>query len=186
MRDFQIKKGLVIAGLAILLVADAALAYLNFKLSAPREERQRVLAVQTRQLGLVKADIDRATKIRAKIPEVLQDFDQFEVTLLPASKGYSVLSQELDGYAHDNHLIVEGVKFHEKEVTGAGNKLTELTLESSVSGDYDGIVRFLNHLQRSKNVYIVDSLDVDSQGSSQGPVGTLRVKLHMRTYFRKA
>jgi Tfp pilus assembly protein PilO len=79
---------------------------------------------------------------------------------------------------------VDNVKFHEKEVTG--RNLTELTLESSVTGDYNGIVRFLNDLQRSKHVYIVDGLDVDSQTSGQGPVGALRINLHMRTYFRKA
>jgi|SRR5271166_5324958 len=186
MRDFQLRKQLIIAGLALLLLADAALGYFNYTLSSPREERQRVLAAQTRQLSLVKADIDRATKIRAKIPEVLQEFDQFETTLLPASRGYSLISQELDEYAHDTHLIVDGVKFHEKTVTGSGHELTEVLLDSSVSGDYNGIVSFLNHLQRSKKVYIVDSLDVDSQSSGQSPVGTLRVNLHMRTYFRKA
>jgi len=186
MPGFQLKKQLIIGGLAILLLADGALVYFNSTLSAPREERQRVLAAQTRQLGLVRADIKRASEIRAKIPQVLQDFDQFESTLLPASKGYSVLSQELDGYARDEHLIVEDVKFHPKDVTSPGQNLTELTLESSVTGDYDGIVRFLNHLQRSKNVYIVDSLDVASQTSGQVPAGTLRVNLRMRTYFRKA
>jgi len=186
MQDFQLKRQLIIAGLAILLLADAAFVYFNSTLSSPQESRQQILAAQTRQLALVKADVKRATEIRAKIPKVLKDFDEFESTLLPASKGYSVISQELDEYARDSHLIVDDVKFHQKDVTAPGHPLSELTLDSSVSGDYNGIVSFLNRLQRSKNNYIVDSLDVDSQNSGQGPVGTLRVNLHMRTYFRKA
>lgn len=184
MRDFQVKKKIIIIGLALLFLADGTLLYLNSKMSAPQQNRQQFLAAQTRQLALVRADVKRASEIRAKIPQVLKDFDQFEATLLPASKGYSVMAQELDDYAHDTHLIVEDVKFHEKDVSG--RNLTELTVESAVSGDYNGIVGFLNRLQRSKNVYIVDSLEVDSQSSGTGPAGALRVSLHMRTYFRKA
>jgi Tfp pilus assembly protein PilO len=184
MRDFQLKKQLILAGLAILLVADVAIVYFNSKLASPQENQQQSLTAQARQLALVKADVQRATEIRAKIPDVLRGFDKFESTLLPASKGYSVILEEMDQYAHDSHLIVDNVKYHEKEVKDRG--LTELTLESSVTGDYNGIVTFLNHLQRSKNNYIVDSLNVESQVSGQGPVGVLRVNLHMRTYFRKA
>jgi len=55
-----------------------------------------------------------------------------------------------------------------------------------VVGDYSGIVRFLNHLQRSKNTYIVDTLQVDTASSGQGPAGTLKIGLKILTYFRKA
>lgn len=185
MADFQFKRNLVTAGLAVLLLADGAFVYFNSKLSAPQKNRQQTLAAQTLQMALVKKDVERATEIREKIPQVLKKFDDFEATLLPASKGYSVISQEMDQYARDSHLIVENVKYREKEVTGPGSNLTELTLESSVSGDYNGIVSFLNRLQRSKINYIVDSLNVDSESRAQAPVGTLRVNLHVRTYFRK-
>jgi hypothetical protein len=184
MQDFQFRKQLIIGGLAALLLADVALVYFNARLSSAPESRQQVLSAQTRQLALVKEDIKHATIIRDKIPQTVKQFDDFEATLLPSAKGYSVISQELDEYAKETHLIVEDARFHEKEVTG--RNLTELTLEASVNGDYDGIVRFLNHLQRSKNNYIVDSLAVDSQASGQGPVGALRVVLHIKTYFRKA
>ncbi len=184
MPSFQIKKVFIIAGLAILLLADAAFLYFNSKMSSPQQNRRQVLATETRQLALVKADVKRASEIREKIPQVLKQFDDFENTLLPASKGYSVIAQEMDEYALDAHLVVDNVKFREKEVTG--RNLTELSLESSVTGDYHGIVLFLNSLQRSKHVYIVDALEVDSQNFGHGPAGTLRVNLHMRTYFRKA
>jgi len=184
MREFQIKKQFILAGLAILLLADVALVYFSSRLASPQENQQQSLSARTRELALVKADVQRATEIRRKIPDVLKGFDKFESTLLPASKVYSVISQEMDQYAHDSRLIVEDVKYHEKDVKDRG--LTELTLESSVTGDYNGIVLFLNRLQRSKNNYIVDSLNVESEVSGQGPVGVLRVNLHLRTYFRKA
>jgi Tfp pilus assembly protein PilO len=184
MGNFQTKKQLIIAGLAVLLLGDVALMYFNSKLSAPESDRQQTLTTQTRQLALVKADVERASKIRGTIPEILRKFDQFEGTLLPASKGNSVISQELDEYARDTHLIVEDVQYHPKDVSG--RNLTELYMDASVTGDYNGIVNFLNRLQRSKNVYIVDSLAVDSAEAGRGPAGSLRISLHMRTYFRKA
>ncbi len=184
MNDFQKKKRLIVAALALLLLADVALLYFNSRLSSPTNDRQQMLASQTRQLALVKADVERATKIRATIPQILKNFDQFEGTLLPASKGYSVILQELDDYARETHLLVDETTYHEKEV--AGRNLTELFLDASVSGDYNGIVNFLNRLQRSKNVYIVDSLAVDTSESGHGPGAGLRVSLHLRTYFRKA
>jgi Tfp pilus assembly protein PilO len=184
MRDFQVKKQLIIGGLSVLLLADAVFFYFNTKLSNPQQNRQQVLAVQSRQLALVKADVKRASEIRGRIPQVLKEFDQFEGTLLPASKGYSVLLEEMDEYAHDTRVVKEDVKYHEKVVSG--RNLSELTLDVSVIGDYSGIVGFLNHLQRSKNVYIVDSLAVDTATTGQAPAGTLRVNLHLRTFFRKA
>jgi Tfp pilus assembly protein PilO len=183
--DFPTKRRLIITGLVVLLLADGALVFFNSKLSAPTSARQQALTSANRQLALVKADIERATKIRATIPDVLRKFDQFEATLLPASKGFSVLAQEMDDYARESHLIVESTQFHPKDVSG--RNLTELTIEAEVTGDYNGIVTFLNHLQRSKNVYIVDALAVDTTATEgRGPAGTLKVALHMRTYFRKA
>jgi Tfp pilus assembly protein PilO len=184
MGAFQRKKQLIIAGLVVLLLADAGLMYFNSQLLSPENSRQQTLTAETHQLALVKADVERATRIRGTIPEILKKFDQFEATLLPASKGFSVISQELDEYAHDTHLIVEDLQFHQKDVSG--RNLEELLLDASVSGDYNGIVNFLNRLQRSKNVYIVDSLAVDSAQPGQGAAGALRVSLHLRTYFRKA
>jgi Tfp pilus assembly protein PilO len=184
--DFPTKRRLIIAGLVVLLLADGALVFFNSKLSAPSSARQLAIANANRQLGLVKADIERATRIRGTIPDVLRKFDQFEATLLPASKANSVLAQEMDDYARESHLIVESTQFHPKDV--AGRNLTELTIDAEVTGDYNGIVTFLNHLQRSKNVYIVDALAVDTAATQErgGPAGSLKVALHLRTYFRKA
>jgi Tfp pilus assembly protein PilO len=184
MRDFQVKRRLIFIALAVLLLVDAALAYHNVKLSSNRENPQVILAAQNRQLGLLKADVKRADEIRQGIPEVLKRFDQFENSLPLATKGYSLLSQEMDEAARETHLLISGTTFHQKDVKG--RNLTEVEVDSVVSGDYVGIVRFLNRLQRSKNVYIVDSLGVDSEAQGKGASGALRINLHLRTYFRKA
>jgi hypothetical protein len=97
------------------------------------------------------------------------------------------LAQELDDIAKDTHILVQDVRFHQKELTG--RSLDEIEIEATLDGDYIGIVRFLNHLQRSKNTYIVDSLGLDSDtGTGPGaqvPAGAVKVSLHLRSYFRK-
>lgn len=184
MRNFETKKIIIIAGLAILLLADATFAYLNHSMTSSRENPQQVLASRNLQLGIMKADIDRAAKIRENIPQVIKAFEEIEGALPQASKGYSMITQELDGYAHEAHIVKESTVF--KQTPIPGRDVSEVSVESTVTGDYNGIVHFLNDMQRSKNIYIVDGLDVDAQNQSQGPVGSLKISLHVRTYFRKA
>jgi hypothetical protein len=187
MSDFKIQKRVILATLALLLLGDLALAYFNSRLSSNRQNPEQVLGTESRQLALLKADVDRAGKIKAKMPDVQKYFDQFETTLPPTGKGYSVLAQELDDIAKDTHILVQDVRFHQKELTG--RSLDEIEIEATLDGDYIGIVRFLNHLQRSKNTYIVDSLGLDSDtGTGPGaqvPAGAVKVSLHLRSYFRK-
>jgi hypothetical protein len=57
-------------------------------------------------------------------------------------------------------------------------------LDTTVSGSYAAIVKFMNNLQRSKNNYIVESLSLQQEGQANS--SALRVGLHMKTYYRTA
>jgi type IV pilus assembly protein PilO len=180
MRNFPLRRNLILAGLAVLFAADVALAYFTLQLSGSQEQREQALVSESFRIARVKDDVDRAADIRKGLPDKLKRLDDFEISLLPMSKGYSVVTKELDQFSKDTHVLLDDVKFHEKEVSG--RNLTELGMEVVVNGDYNGIVLFLNKLQRSKSVYIVDGLAVEPSSTGQG----LKVNLHLRTYFRKA
>jgi type IV pilus assembly protein PilO len=183
-RDFTLQKRAILGGLAILLLADVVLAAYSLKMtSAPRTPQQE-LAAQTRQLELLKADIKRAQDIRQKIPAIQKDCEQFEQSFIPGSTGYSAVTAELGSIANKAGIQIEGRNFHQREIAGRG--LNEVTLEVTISGEYASVVRFLNGLQRSQNVYAVDSLALASGDQGQGVAGALRVSLHMKTYFRTA
>jgi Type II secretion system (T2SS), protein M subtype b len=185
MKDINLQRKVIVGALAVLLLADLGFAFFNSRLSAAREiPAEQTLAAQNRQVATMRDDIKRATMIRKGVPKVTQGFDQFESTLPASSNGYSVISQEIDDIAKDTHVAIEGTRFREKDL--AGRNLSEIDFESTISGDYPGIVRFLNKLQRSKNAYIVDSLQLDSTTGTQTANGPLKVGLHLRTYFRKA
>jgi Type II secretion system (T2SS), protein M subtype b len=187
MGNFALQKRLIIAGLAVLLLIDGAFAYYSMKLSSATRNPQQVLAAEKLQLGLLKSDVERASIIKKKIPGYVKDFDTYESNLPLTSNGYSVITGELSEVAKANHVQMENQRFHPKDVSG--RDLQEVDIETTISGDYAAIVRFLNALQRSKNTYIVDSLGLESEPSNPGtpqvgPAG-LKVELHLRTFFRK-
>jgi len=188
MDNFALEKRLIIGALAVLLLVDGAFAYYSMKLSQARRNPQEVLAAEKTQVELLRADVKRAREIQKKIPDYVKAFDAYEGDLPLASKGNSVISEELSAVAKTTHVQLEDQHFHQKDVPG--RDLQEIELEATVSGDYANIVRFLNALQRSKNTYIVDSLGLESETATQGTAAAtptvLKVNLHLRTFFRKA
>jgi Tfp pilus assembly protein PilO len=182
--NFKLQKQVILAVLGILFIADMVLAVYTYRQNSSPHTPQQVLAQQNRQLELQRADIKRARGIRERIPAIQKGFDQFEASLLPASKGYSSLASEFGDIAGKAGVKVEEVRFHQKEVPTRG--LSEVEIESTISGEYANVVRFLNGMQRSQNVYAVESLALAQGDASQNPSGILRVNLHMKTYFRTA
>jgi Tfp pilus assembly protein PilO len=180
-REFKFEKRAILVGVAALVIADVALAAYGWKLAAaPRSEQDVVIL--TRNRDLLRADIKRAQDIRQKIPAIQKDCDQFEHSLFPEGTGYSSVTAELDSIASKSGLQLENKALRQKEVKGRG--LTELDMDATVSGSYVGVVRFLNALQRSSNVYAVEGLTAKSEFEQQGGRGGVRVTLHIKTYFR--
>jgi len=62
--------------------------------------------------------------------------------------------------------------------------MTEVAIDATVTGDYKSVVGFLNGLQRSSNLYQVDSLSLASENANQASANVIKVALHLRTYFR--
>jgi len=77
---------------------------------------------------------------------------------------------------------IESVGFKPKEISSRG--LTEIDVDADVSGDYAGVVRFVNGLQRSDRLYALDTLALANQAANQGPANVIKVVLHLKTYFR--
>lgn len=181
--NFIIKKRVIILLLALLIAADVALGAYTWNLaSAPAAQQE--LSLMMRNRDLLKKDIQRAREIRSHIPSIQKDCDAFEHSLFPESTGYSTVSAELGSLAAQSGLRLDSRAFKPKSVKG--HDLTELTIDAQVSGDYRGVVRFLNSLQRSNNFYAVEGLTARSASRLQGSKGGLQVTVHIKTYFRAA
>ena len=182
-REFRLEKRAILLGVALLVIADIGLAVYGWKLaSAPQSQRD--LAQLARNRDLLRADVKRAQDIRQKIPAIQKDCDQFEHSLYPVSTGYSQVTAELGAIATKAGLQVDSRSFRQADVKGRG--LAEVTIEATVSGSYSGVVRFLNGLQRSSQVYAVEALSAKSEAQQPGSRGGVRVTMHIRTYFRTA
>ena len=181
-RDFTTRKRIILGALIVLVVADLALAIYSRELSSIPETPTQALAQQALQLKLMQADIDRAQKIKDGIPGTLKEFGNFERSFMPASSGSSALLAELGEMARKNGVRLGDIAF--KPIPIPERNVNELVIDTIIGGDYKNVIQFLNSLQRSSNNYIIESLALATEGSTQGPANVIRVGLHIKTYLR--
>lgn len=175
--EFPQQRKIIIAGLALFIAGDLLLAVYSMQ-SDSRYSRSELPALKA-QMKLLKADVQRAQGIRQSMPQTMSDCERFETSLFPNSAGYSAVTNELAEIANHSQLQIASMGFRSKELPS--RNLEEVEVDATVTGDYKGVVQFLNGLQRSHNSYIVDGLTLASESS-----GSLRVALHLRSYFKNA
>ncbi len=79
-------------------------------------------------------------------------------------------------------MHLDGLTFKQKAIPN--RNLEVVDVEAAVDGDYAGVVRFVNGLQRSDSVYEVDAITLAGDTQSRSGNAPVRVLVHMRTYFR--
>ncbi|HKO04614.1 MAG TPA: hypothetical protein VJW51_07680 [Candidatus Acidoferrales bacterium] len=169
-----------VRGAVLALVAADALLLLvvwnNAAENSPAEQRN--LKRLREENGQISADVSRAAAIKKQLPDVEKDCDAFfSNTLLVASGGYSTIVADLGKIAANAGLPPGGIGFKQKPADKQG--VIEVEVSATVEGDYTSLVKFINGLERSKNLYLLDSMALNS-GRDRGA----RLNLVMRTYFR--
>lgn len=165
--------------LALVLGLDLGLAgYLwHAALQQPqmlRAQRDNLAA----QAKLLRKDVDRGEKIRSSLPQTGKDCDAFyHDAFLDVSTGYSRIESDLGAIAAESGVTIAGYSFRQKDVKDRG--VTEIQISTSVDADYPSVIRFINGLERSKNFYLLDSLQLASAST-----GGIRLDLSLHTYFR--
>jgi type IV pilus assembly protein PilO len=183
-RDFTWRRRIILVGVVLLVLADVGLVAYSWQLASAPHAPQKQLAVETKQRDLLRADIKRAQEIRDNVPATQKDCQRFEQSLFPASAGYSAVRSELGDTARKSGIQIEDLSFKQTEISNRG--MTEVTVDATVNGNYKSVIGFLNGLQRSANLYSVDSLTLGSNETNQSSANVIKVALHLRTYFRTA
>jgi Tfp pilus assembly protein PilO len=181
-RDFKTRKRAILAGVICLVAADLALAAYSYQLTSQPLTTGSVFTRQEDYVKKLKASVERAEQIREDMPNTQRDCEKFEHMLLPASTGYSSVLSELRDVAKKSGVRPPDVGFKPTAVSSRG--LIEVAMESTIEGDYRNVILFLNGLQRSANIYEVESLALAPQKDNKGPVNVIKVGLHLKTYFR--
>jgi len=165
-------------GVIVLLVADLLLLGVDWNLNrAPQ-----VQSGDLRRLDMLaksyRADNARLERFRRELPADEKEWDAFFNTHFhPAGAGYSAISQDLGELSRTAGLRSDTLTFHQHNPDARG--LMEVEIVTSVEGDYDSLIQFLNKLEHSENFYVLDSLALASSSA-----GKLRLNLQLRTYFR--
>ena len=181
-RDFTTRKRAILGGIICLILADLALAYYNSQLASETLTSPEQFSKQEMRLKMLETRIARARKIREQMPNTQRECEQFERMLLLASSGSSSVSSELGQIAKKSGVSQQGVSFKRTQIPE--RRLTEVAMELTIEGDYKNVILFLNGLQRSVNIYEVESLTLAPQKDSNGPANVIKVGLHLKTYFR--
>jgi len=182
--NFDTKKNLILALLALLISADVGLGVYAWRLGTVHSAQQELTAM-TLNRDLLRKDIQRAQDIRGHIPDIQKDCAVFEQSFLPANTYSSTVTSDLTSIADKSGLRLDNRSFKESTVKGQSH-LTELTIDAQLTGDYRSVVRFLNALQRWQTYYSVDDLSAESAAKKGGAKDLLRVKMHIKTYVRAA
>ncbi len=166
-------------GLAFLLAADALLLVLVWRSAAlhPASELQDLERLRERH-RLMEQDVARAEDIRGRLPEVEKQCDRFFAErLLPAASGYSSVVADLGKIAGELGLPASNIGYKQHEVEKRG--IVEVEVTATVEGDYPSLARFINGLERSDRLYLLDSFALVS-----GTDKKIKLNLAMRTFFR--
>lgn len=174
-------KRVIYVALGVLLLADAALLYQQWRSGGggPRamQEQRDELRAQEKLLG---ADVRRVRAIRDRLPEVRRQCDEFFARqFLQSRGGYSTVVADLSEIAEKAGLEATSVTFKERALDKRG--VTEVAISATVEGSYSDLVKFINGIERSENFYLLDSLSLTSAAG-----GEIKLTLALRTYFRAA
>jgi hypothetical protein len=178
-RPVENVKRWVLRSVVALLLLDASLFGIVWQFASGDSDtgQKSVERLQEQDRAMV-ADVRRAQKIREQLPDVRKDCDQFlGSTLLVASTGYSTIETDLGKITSGAGLPAGSVSFKQKAAEKQG--IIEVEVIAVVEGDYSALVKFINGLERSKNLYLIDAMSMNA-GHERGA----RLNLVMRTYFR--
>jgi Tfp pilus assembly protein PilO len=164
--------------LAVILLADVVLIGLQWKLNISPHVQPSELNLLGMMEKQYRADNNRLERFKAELPADEKQWDEFFTTHFhPAGAGYSAISEDLGGLSRSAGLRSDAISFHQHPADARG--LMQVDIATSVEGDYDSLVQFLNKLEHSDNFYVLDSLALASSS-----LGKLRLNVQLRTYFR--
>jgi len=169
----------VLRALVCLLLVDAGLFAVvwNYESGHPESAQQSLDRLQDEDRKMA-ADVRRAQRIREQLPDVRKECDEFlNNTLLVASTGYSTIEADLGKITAAAGLPAGAVSFKQRPTDKQG--ILQVEVNALVDGNYSALVKFINGLERSRNLYLIDSMSLTA-----GNEGGARLSLVMRTYFR--
>jgi type IV pilus assembly protein PilO len=166
-----------LVGFTILLVLAIGMAIrLGMDWAAMNSHSDDVFA--GKQLELKAAEIQTAPLrgLDQRVGKTREQMVGFYNKRIPAD--YSQISGRIGELAVKSNVRLSRLQYTQ----GApGSDLTEISMDSSISGEYSSIMRFVNSLERDQIFFIIRAMSLTSQ---QG--GLVNLRLRVSTWLRPA
>jgi hypothetical protein len=166
----------------VLLAANLVAAYFVLRPigGSPGELRNQAadLRVQLRQR---QGALERTRAFAAKIEAGRSEADDFMGDyFLPRRAAYSEILDELTKAANDAHLKSKESAFGIEPIEGS-DTLSMMQISANYEGSYTDLIHFINLLDKSDNLLIIESLGATPQLGS----GVLNVTFKLDTFVRE-
>lgn len=167
--------------IGVLVALNLVAAYFVFRPpgGSPEELREQVRDL-TNQLRQKKAVLERTRAFVSKIQYGRDQGDQFlSQYFLPSGKAYSIVLAELIDLAKGAQMTPKESTYSMEPIDGS-DTLSTMTISQNLEGTYPQLIHFINELDKSPRLLIVESLQATPQTS-----GPLNVVLKLQTYVRE-
>ena len=137
-------------------------------------------AVAQQQLRLKAAEISARPLdgLDEKLKRADLESETFYAERLPVS--YSEIATELGAIARREKVNLSRVAYAQEPVTTQlAGPVTEVRMDAGLTGDYRGLVEFINGLERDKVFFIISGVTLTGQES-----GRVSLRLKLGTYLR--
>jgi hypothetical protein len=168
---------------AVLLAANLAAAWFVLRpLGGSAEELGQESTGLRAQLAERRVSLDRARLNVVKVESGRTEGDQFMQTyFLTRRTAASTILSELTTAARESRIKVKVHSFNEEPVEGSDD-LSMMVISGEYEGTYADLIEYVNRIDRSAGLLIIESLAATPQ---QGTQGVLNISIKFDTFVRE-
>ncbi|MCC7156027.1 MAG: hypothetical protein IT161_15735 [Bryobacterales bacterium] len=168
--------------LGVLLVANLVAAYFVFRpLGGSVEELDREATALQGQIAARRASLTRIQSLAGKVARAKSEGDQFQHEhFLDRRTAYSTLVMEMEAAAKAAGVKARDHAYNYEPIEGS-DTIGLLTVNGNYEGTYADLIQFVNQMDRSKRLIIMETLQAQPQQGST----TLLIALKMITFVKE-
>ncbi len=136
------------------------------------------LSQQQTELTTAKIAAKPLQGLDGKLKTASLEADQFSVERLPVS--YSEVATEVGRLAKVNNVRLTRATYTQSAVDGdSAGQLTQVQIDAGLSGDYRGLMLFINGLERDRAFFLISGVALTGQQT-----GVVNLRIRLVTYIR--
>jgi|YelNatPaOPRAMG01_1025707.scaffolds.fasta_scaffold57520_2 type IV pilus assembly protein PilO len=167
---------------ALLLLNVIAAVFVFRPPGGSPEELNAQLRVLTNQVTQKRATLARLRTVASKVEKSRAEGNAFlNGFFLSERSAYLTVLEELNRIVKDTKIKLKEHTFASEPIEGSTD-LSMLTISGNLEGTYADLLEFVNRLDRSKHLIILESL----QAQPQQTAGMLNVNVKLNTFVREA